>query len=189
MQRFLLAAILFTVFLTVPNASAYTLNVRLTINNTDNTVYIPDVGEQPSSGISGEYTSSSHFYLASYYGGFLNGLVAKSGQRLAVGASSDSHFLELEQNLTNSRVFLTATQGDWNAIGNRISLIETGNFLSQISPSFGFPLGGLYPVTLLLKYQNIDLAGDLSLGKGQTRLVIENKGLSGGKPVVEISKG
>jgi len=189
MQKFLLIPILLAMLLAVPSASAYTLNVRLTINNTANTVYVPGVGEQPSSGISGQYSSPPHFYLASYSGGFLNGLAAKNGQRLAVGAGSGSHFLELDQNLTNSRIFLAATQGDWNAIGNRISLIEAGNFLSQVSPSFGFSLGGLYPVTLLLKYQNIDLAGDLSLGKGQTRLVIENKGLSGGKPVVEISKG
>jgi hypothetical protein len=171
------------------SASAYTLNVRLTINDTVNSVYIPGVGEQPSSGISGEYTSPPHFYLASYSGGFLNGLAAKNGQRLAVGAGSDYHYIQLDQNLTNSRILLASTQGDWNAMDRRISLIEAGNFLSQVSPSFAFPLGGLYPVTLLLKYQSIDLAGDLSLGKGQHRLVIENKGLSGGKPVVEIRKG
>ena len=189
MQKFILISALLTIFLAAPHASAYTLNVRLTINNTDNTVYIPGVGAQSSDGISGEYTSPPHFYLASYSGGFLNGLAAKSGQRLAVGSGSDYHFLKIDQDLTNSRVFLTSTQGDWSAIDNRISLIETGKFLSQVSPSFAFPLGGLYPVTLLLKYQNIDLAGDLVLGKGQHRLVIENKGLSSGKPVVEISKG
>jgi len=181
---FLLAALLVS-----GSASAYTLNVRLNINNTANTVYIPGVGEQPSSGISGEYSSPPHFYLASYSGGFLNGLAAKNGQKLSLGSDSDSHYLEIEQNLTSSRIFLAATQGDWHAIDNRISLIEAGRFLSQISPSFAFPLGGLYPIRLLLKYPNIDIAGDLILGKGQYRLVIENKGLSGGKPVVEIRKG
>ncbi len=180
---FLLAA-----FLAVPSASAYTMDVRFTISNTGNSVYIPDVGEQ-SAGFSGEYANPTHFYLASYSGGFLNGLAAKSGQRLAVGGDSGSHFLELEQNLTGSRIYLTATQGDWHAMDGRISLIEAGSFLTQVSPSFAFPLGGLYPVRLLLKYPNIDIAGDLMLGKGQTRLVIENKGLSGGKPVVEIRKG
>ena len=169
-------------------ASAYTMDVRLTISNTGNTVYVPDVGEQ-SAGFSGEYLTPSHFYLASYSGGFLNGLAAKGGQRLAVGGGSGTHFLEIEQNLTNSRIYLASAQGDWHAIDNRISLIEAGKFLSQVSPSFAFPLGGLYPIRLLLKYQDIDLAGDLMLGKGLTRLVIENKGLSGGKPVVEIRKG
>ena len=105
-----------------------------------------------------------------------------------VGSGSGSHFIEIEQNLTNSRVFLVSTQGDWNAIDNRISLIEAGRFLSQISPSFAFPLGGLYPIRLLLKYSNIDIDGDFILGKGQHRLVIENKGVSGGKPVVQIRK-
>jgi hypothetical protein len=169
--------------------TAHTLSVRLNINNTANTVYIPGMGEQASAGISGQYSSPPHFYLASYSGGFLNGLAARNGQNLVVGSGADSHYLQIEQNLTNSRIYLTATQGDWHAIDNRIFLIETGRFLSQISPSFAFPLDGLYPIMLLLKYQNIDLAGDLSLGKGQHRLVIENKGLSGGKPVVEISKG
>ena len=184
-------AFLFAVFLAVPNASAHTLSIRLTINNTQNTAYIPGIGEVPSGSLGGtSYPSPPHFYLASYStGGFLNGLAAKNGERLAVGAGSDSHFLELEQNLTGSRIYLTATQGDWHAIDDRISLIETGKFLSQVSPSFAFPLGGLYPVRLLLKYSNIDIAGDLILGKGQSRLVIENKGLSGGKPVVEIRKG
>lgn len=188
MKLLIVLSFLLVVFLSVGNASAHTLNVRLTINNTQNTVYIPGVGEQPSSGISGQYSSPPHFYLASYSGGFLNGLAAKNGERLVVGSGSGYHFIQLEQNLTNGRIYLTATQGDWRAIDNRISLIETGKFLSQISPSFAFPLGGLYPIRLLLKYQNIDVSGDLILGKGQARLVIENKGLSSGKPVVEIRK-
>ena len=182
-------SLLLTVLLASGSASAYTLNVRLNINNTANNVYIPGVGERPSSGISGEYASPPHFFLASYSGGFQNGLAAKSGQRLSVGSDSDSHYLEIEQNLTNSRVFLTTTQGDWHAMDSRIGLIEGGKFLTQISPSLAFPLGGLYPIRLLLKYPNIDIAGDFILGKGQTRLVIENKGASGRKPVVEIRRG
>jgi hypothetical protein len=189
MKLLVAISFLLAVLLASGSASAHTLNVRLNINNTQNTVYIPGVGEQPSSGISGDYASPPHFYLASYQGGFLNGLATKSGQKLSLGSDSDSHFLEIEQNLSNSRVFLAATQGDWHAMDSRISLIETGKFLSQVSPSFAFPLGGLYPLRLLLKYPNIDIAGDLILGKGQYRLVIENKGLSGGKPVVEIRKG
>jgi hypothetical protein len=172
------------------SASARTLTAKLTINNTQNTAYIPGIGEVPSGSLgSTSYPSPPHFYLASYSGGFLNGLAARNGQSLAAGNGSDSHFLQLEQNLTNSRIYLAAAPGDWHAIDNRISLIEAGKFLSQISPSFAFPLGGLYPIRLLLKYPNIDIAGDLVLGKGQSRLIIENKGLSGGKPVVEIRKG
>jgi hypothetical protein len=154
-------------------------------------VYIPGIGEviSGSLGVENTYSNPPHFYLASYSGGFLNGLAAKSGQNLMAGSGSGFHFIEIEQNLTNSRIYLAATQGDWHAIENRIGLIEAGNFLSQISPSFAFPLGGLYPVRLLLKYQTIDLSGGFSLGKGQHRLVIENKGVSGGRPVIEIRKG
>jgi hypothetical protein len=182
---------LLAVFLSCGSASAYTLSVRLNVNNTANMVYIPGIGEITSGslGVENTYSSPPHFYLASYSGGFLNGLAAKSGQDLLAGSESGFHFIEIEQELNSSRVYLTATQGDWHAIDNRIGLIEAGNFLSQISPSFAFPLGGLYPIRLLLKYQGIDLEGGLSLSKGQHRLVIENKGVSGGKPVIEIRKG
>jgi hypothetical protein len=190
MQKSLLISLLVAFSFTLPSACAHTLIVRLNINNTQNTVYIPGMGEQASGYLGGEtsYPVISP-YLASYYGGFLNGLAAKNGESLKAGNGSGSHFIQLEQNLTNSRIFLAAAPGDWHAMDNRISLIETGKFLSQVSPSFTFPLGGLYPVRLLLKYPSIDIQGDLILGKGQTRLVIENKGLSGGKPVVEIRKG
>lgn len=189
MKKILLAAFLACAFI-LPTASAYTLSVRLNINNTQNTVYIPGIGELPSGSLgSSSYPSPPNYYLASYSGGFLNGLAAKNGQNLVVGNGSNYHFIEIEQNLTDSRIFLTATQGDWHAIDGRISLIEAGKFLSQISPSFAFPLGGLYPIRLLLKYPNIDIEGGLILGKGQHRLVIENKGISGGRPVVEFRKG
>lgn len=183
-------SLLLAILLASGSASAHTLSVRLTINNTQNMVYIPGMGERASGSLGGEtsYLVVSP-YLASYSGGFLNGLAAKNGESLKAGNGSDSHFIQLEQNLTGSRIFLAVTNGTWSAIDNRISLIETGKFLFQVSPSFAFPLGGLYPIRLLLKYTNIDIAGDLILGKGQTRLVIENKGLSGGKPVVEIRKG
>jgi len=190
-MKSLLAAFLACAFLILPNASAHTLSVRLNINNTLNTVYIPGIGEQASGnlGMQTSYSSPPHFYLASYGGGFLCGLAAKNGEGLVTGNGSDYHFIEIEQNLTGSRLFLAATQGDWHAIDSRITLIETGKFLSQISPSFAFPLGGLYPVRLLLKYPNIDIEGNLILGKGQHRVVIENKGVSGTRPVVEIRKG
>ena len=191
MRMLVLASFLLIVFLTLQSASAHTLTVRLNVNNTANSVYIPGTGERDSAsfGPGQTFVNPQHFYLASYSGGLLNGLAARNGQILSVGSGADYHYLQLEQNLTNSRIFLTSTRGDWHAMENRISLIETGKFLSQISPSFAFPLGGLYPVRLLLKYPNIDLEGDLILGKGQHRLVIENKGVSGGKPVVEIRKG
>jgi len=191
MKKFLLAAIILSAFLAVPNASAHVLSVRLNVNNTQNTVYIPGIGEQASGGLGAEtsYSSPPHYYLASYRNGFLSGLAARNGENLLAGTGSDYHFIEIEQNLTNSRIYLAATQGDWHVIGSRIGLIEAGSFLSQISPSFAFPLGGLYPIRLLLKYPNIDLEGNLILGKGQHRIVIENKGVSGGKPVVEIRRG
>jgi hypothetical protein len=190
MNKILLMAILLGAFLVIPNSSAYTLSVRLNISNTVNTIYIPGMGERDSSSLGSEtsYSSPDHFYLASYSGGFLSGLASKSGESLVFGNGESSHFLEIEQNLTGSRVFLASTQGNWHDMDSRISLIEAGTFLSQVSPSFAFSLGGLYPVMLLLKYPNMDMEGDFILGKGQHRLVIENRGLSGGKPVVRIKQ-
>jgi hypothetical protein len=189
--RIMGASFLLAIFLIAGTASAQVLSVRLNINNTQSNVYIPGVGERPAGMLGGgmALADPEHFYLASYRGGFVNGLAAKSGNYIIYGNTSGSHYLEIEQNLSGSRIFLASTQGDWHAFDDRVGLIEAGAFLTQINPAFAFSLGGLYPIRLLLKYPNIDFTGDFILGKGQHRLVIENKGISGGKPVIQISKG
>ncbi len=173
-----------------PLVSGAALSVRLNINNTLNTVYIPGEGEKDSSELGAEtvYTNPPHYYLASYLNNIMTGLAAASGISLAVGSTPTNHSIAIEQDTANSRIFLIFTTGDWRVIDNRIDLIEAGNFLAEISPSFAFGLGSLYPIKLILYYTDILIQGDMILQRGQHRLVVENEGLSGGKPVVTIKK-
>ncbi|MEM5812357.1 MAG: hypothetical protein QW286_01435 [Candidatus Aenigmatarchaeota archaeon] len=182
-------SVLAVIFL-LPQVSGYNLSVKLKINNTINTIYIPGAGEQGSGSLPTEssYTNPPHFYIASYYGDFLNGLASSTGQEISAGREGDYHFIGIRQEVNGSRIFLAVTKGNWHAMDERIPLIEAGRFLSQISPSFAFPLGGLYPIRLLLKYPNIDINGDFVIAKGIHKIVVENKGISSGKPVVEIRK-
>jgi hypothetical protein len=164
------------------------MQVRLSINNTSNTVYIPGVGETPAGSLgSATYDNPPHYYLASYSGSYLTGLVSYAGNSIAVSGNPGSHVLEVDQNVGVSTM-LVFSQGDWNSIEKVILPVESGSFMKNPSPSFGFGLGTYYPVTVLLRYTDIDITGSLDQSKGTLRLTIENMGVSGGKPVIEIRK-
>ncbi|UCD06894.1 MAG: hypothetical protein JSW41_03595 [Candidatus Aenigmatarchaeota archaeon] len=166
----------------------HTIQIRLNINNTSNTVYIPGVGEVPSGSLGTvNYTSPPHYYLASYSGGYLTGLVAADGNSLGVSNTVTYHTLEIDQD-AEEETFLVLSQGDWNNIEKEIVGVESDKFLKYPSPSFGFGLGDYYPLTVLLGYTDIDIEGSLDQSKGILRLTIENKGISGNRPVVEIRK-
>lgn len=169
-------------------AQGHTMQVRLNINNTSNTVYIPGVGEVPAGSLgSATYPNPEHYYLASYSLNFLTGLVAATGNYIGVATASGYHTLEIDQDV-GGRTFLVFSQGDWNNIENQIIPIETEKFLKYASPSFAFGLGTYYPVTVLLRYSGIDIVGNVDQSKGLLRLTIENMGVSGGRPVVEVRK-
>jgi hypothetical protein len=67
-----------------------------------------------------------------------------------------------------------------------MGLIESGEFFRRITPSFAFGLGTEYVIRLILHYPGVDIEGGLEFSKGIYRLIIENKGMSGEKPLVEI---
>lgn len=184
------AAVLAAIFLLFPSVhgQGHTMQVRLSINNTSNTVYIPGVGETPAGSLgSATYDNPPHYYLASYSGSYLTGLVSYAGNSIAVSGNPGSHVLEVDQNVGVSTM-LVFSQGDWNSIEKVILPVESGSFMKNPSPSFGFGLGTYYPVTVLLRYTDIDITGSLDQSKGTLRLTIENMGVSGGKPVIEIRK-
>ncbi|MBN2330686.1 MAG: VCBS repeat-containing protein [Candidatus Aenigmarchaeota archaeon] len=169
------------------------LYLKLVLNNTDSTVYIPGVGEQNSSTLPYQfYGSPEHYYLASYLGNALSGLVfsMRIPRGISVGrnASEGTHYIAVEQYMDDSRVFLVHTLGNWREIEGRIDMIETGRFLTNILPSFSYGLGNRYSLDLALGYADIDLQGKLMLRKGTHKIVLENNGTSGGKPVVVISR-
>ena len=172
----------------VAMAQGHTMQVRLNINNTSNTVYIPGVGEVPAGSLgSATYPSPEHYYLASYSLNFLTGLVAANGNYIGVATAPGYHTMEIGQDV-GGRTFLVFSQGDWNNIENQIIPIEAEKFLKYASPSFAFGLGTYYPVTVMLRYTDIDIVGDVDQSKGLLRLTIENMGVSGGRPVVEVRK-
>jgi len=169
--------------------SGKNFQLSLEINNTDATVYIPGVGEVASSSLDGRtYTNQTHNYLASYIGNALTGLVASVGNYLFVSNTTNTHTLKISQNLTpQNKVFLVFTRGDWSDIDNRMGLVEAGEFLFRITPTFGFGLGVLYPMKLLLNYTDIDIRGNLILRKGMHKIIIDyNETTSDNRPVLYI---
>jgi hypothetical protein len=173
-----------------PQASGegHTIQIRLSINNTSNTVYIPGVGETPSGGLGpATYEDPPHYYLASYSGSYLTGLVAAVGNSLSVSSAPGHHTLEMDQD-EGGKALLVFSQGYWDSIEKVILSVENGKFLGYPSPSFGFGLGDYYPVAVMLSYPDIDIEGTLDQSKGSLKLAIENTGVSGEKPVVRIRK-
>ncbi len=169
------------------------LYVKLVLNNTDSTVYIPGVGEVDSSTlIENVYNNPPHYYLASQLDNAVSGLVfsMRIPRVLSVGrnATAQTHYLSIDQDLESSRVFLVFTEGGWRVIETRMALIEAGRFLTNILPSFSYGLGNRYSLDLALGYMDIDLRGNMRLRKGTHKIVIENNGTSGGKPVVVIGR-
>ena len=56
----------------------------------------------------------------------------------------------------------------------------------EVSPTFGFGLGTLYPVKLILFYSELNLTGSVMFGKGSHKLIIENNGFENEKPIINI---
>ncbi|MBU0530355.1 MAG: hypothetical protein ABIH52_03530 [Candidatus Aenigmatarchaeota archaeon] len=194
LSKFLLILTTILVLLSFQSVQAQTdFQVRLTLNNTDANVYIPSsgVGETSSSllGTGTNYTTPTSFYLASYLGNILTGLVTSGGNRLFVSNTTSTHTLMISQNITPRKViFLTLTQGGWEDVDKRISLIKTGSFLSKISPTFGFGLGTLYPIKILINYTQIDIRGDIILKRGLHEFKIDyNDTTSDNRPAPFIS--
>ena len=161
-------AVLLVVFLPNIVAAQSNLVLELRINNTDHTVY----------------ESPEHSFIASYLAGLLVGLVGGSGSTLT-GSGTGYHMIGFEQAL-GEPVFLAFSQGDWQAIDERMGDIERGEFLDYVSPSFAFGLGTWHPLKVALSYTGIDIEGGLAVSKGIYKLVIENKGQSGGRPLVNV---
>jgi hypothetical protein len=190
-----IVCILAVLVIALPAVSAQnTIEYKLNINNTDHYVYVPGeaVIDTSSGPATNSYSNPPHFYIASYLLGsstLLSGLVASQGQNLYYESGSGYHTIGIQQDLQNSRVLLTFTQGEWQDIERVIPLVETGKFLMELSPAFGFPsTGALYPVTIMLRYPGIDLTGDLTTGKGSMSLAIENRGVVDGNLTINIEK-
>ena len=168
------------------SGQGHTTQVKLNINNTVNTIYIPGQGEISAGSLGfATFNNPDHFYLASYSGGYLTGLVAADGDLLEVSNTGTYHSLKIDQ-ASEGKTLLIFSQGDWSNVQKEIEGFENGKFLKYPMPSFGFGLGGYYPLDVMLSYNDIDIDGTLGQSKGNIKIRIENKGVTDNKPVVEI---
>jgi hypothetical protein len=170
MQRMLLIALVAAALLSMQGmASAQSsLVLELRINDTGHSIY----------------NSTEHSFIASYLAGLLVGLAGGSGSQYSQGGTG-YHIIGFGQAL-GEPVCLAFIQGDWQAIDRRMGDIESGRFMDYVSPSFAFGLGSYHPLKVALRYTGIDIEGSLAISKGIYKLVIENRGQSGGRPLVNV---
>lgn len=166
-----------SLFLVRGQTSHHTFQVNLTINNTVNQVYIPGIGIVSSGGItSSTFTEPDHFYLTSYLNNNMKSLIFSQQNPISMSVKDNDshHFFSVDQNLSNSQVFLVFTKGSNDNIQNRMELIESGKFMKEISPSFSYGLGTLNPINLVIDYSDIDIYGNLTLRKGVHEITLES---------------
>ena len=164
-----------TVGITLNTLQVHTLNLKLTINSTANTVYIPDTGEKSFSQLSTQTFTPATYYIASYGGGTVQALVysQKVPVSLKTQRTDSSHTLTLNQQLSGSQALILFTKGDYNTVESKIGSIST--LLSRSSPAFGQPAPAEKTgITVLLNYSAIDIQGNLILHRGVNRLVIQS---------------
>lgn len=171
------------------SAQAQTLNVKLTVNNVANDVYIPGTGEIASGSLGSgtSYPAPDHFYIASYLNNLMYALAGASGSSLYASNDMGTHTIQLNQDLQGSRVNLGFTKGDYNNIEMIIDILEDGTFWLEIAPSLSFGVGYLNPVKVLLAYQDINITGNMFLHSGMRKITVSNEGYMNGKPIVRIS--
>jgi len=172
-----------------PKVVPKNFTVGLKINSTNNMVYVPGAGAKPVTQFGTRWSSPPHWYMASYLNGVLYGLVHASGkpEYIELTQGSSSHTMSLN-NGNSGKTFLVFTKGDWKNIEEKIGLIEAGEFLSKISPSFAYGLGLYHPVKTIVEPEGMDILNELILNPGTHEISIEYPHSVGGKPAIYINR-
>ncbi len=168
-----------------------TFQVKLVLNNTGATIYVPGAGETTFSGLTpATYTSPPHFYLCSSEDGIMVSNVFSYDNPVSIYTekTGSTYTLAASMNLTNSRAFLVFTGGDWRRVDNRIGDIERGEFLLDPLPSFSYGSGISHVLKVRLGMTGINLTNNAVLDRGFHRMVVENEGKSGGMDTVSLKK-
>jgi parallel beta-helix repeat protein len=171
-----------------------TLQVKLVLNSTSDSVYVPYSGgiEIPFSSIATQsYPGPAHYYLASYQSGVLKALVSSDGSPLSIFTEKGSaeYGMGIEQRFSNSMVLLVFSRGDWRTIENRMTLVENGEFTGYPEPTFGFGLGNRFPLKVALQYGYVDLNKSSVIYRGLNNLIIEKISSNGNRVVLQIGRG
>ncbi|MFH1294405.1 MAG: helix-turn-helix domain-containing protein [Candidatus Aenigmatarchaeota archaeon] len=162
----------------------HTMQIMLTINGTGNNVYVPGTGVLNAGSLGSLSVTPNDYYLVSYAGGAMRGLVFfyQTPTSLVASNTSTNHTLTMNSVMKNSNTFLVFSKGDWNNVNNLIGIIESGTFLLRHSPSFAYGLGTKSVVSIMLKYGNIDVLGETIFGRGDRTINLVNQN-AGGKAV------
>ena len=177
----------------LPFAQAYSVQYRLKIANTENTVYIPGNGTTSSKDWSSEYffASAPHKYIASYNNtNILNALVSAYGQThsLMVDGDGNEHSIGLNMSIYSSKALLVFTSGDWKNIEDDIQNVEKGHFFEFIQPSFSYGNGLYLPVKIILNLTKFDITGNETFRLGSFSLIATNKGITANRTVIDVKR-
>lgn len=188
-MKYILVFLSVTILVSASSVSALSLQVRLNLDNTQNTVYIPGSGEVASASLTDQtYSSPPHHYLASYLNGILYSLVSSSETPISIATDAESanHSLIVSQNMSHSNVFLVFSRGGWREVESRISSVEGRGFLHETAPSFGFGTGLKSTIQLLLSYSSFNIQNDRIFQQGKHRLVLNYVNYTNNRPDIEI---
>lgn len=187
-MKYHLTILIIIFILSSPDVYSLSLQLKLTLDNTENFVYIPGEGEVASNTLGNKtFQNPKYYYLASYLNNILYALVffTETPLSLSVENTSINHTLILSQEIENSNIFLVFTQGDWKSIENKISYIEAGEFLDISSPTFGFGFGIYRTILFLLNYPEFDIQQNRIIQTGKRRVIIDYVNYTD-KPVINI---
>ena len=169
------------------------MQIKLVLNSTGAKIYIPSsgVGEKTFSTLTPSvYMTPNDFYMASYISNVLSAIVSISESSISTFTEKDAstYALGLNNGFSNSGVLLALTKGNWINIDKRMQLIESQEFLSQISPTFAFGLGNAHPLKIVIEYSNLDINRTQKIGRGYNRIIVEKKGTYQNKAVIDIRR-
>ncbi len=173
-------------------AASHNLTIYLILNNTADMVYVSPAGAPVSAGSLGSgttYSHPTHSYIASYSSSnLLSALIALDSTYIKASTQGTNHMLEMNQNITDYYI-ITFTNGDWRKIDDMISIIETGDFMQEISPSFAYGLGLKYPIKMVLNCSGIDVQSNLILNPGTHEILLDYNQTdpTTNRPVMSIS--
>ena len=94
--------------------------------------------------------------------------------------------MTISQSVENSKTYIVFTRGSYHNINNMIRSVESGTFINNIKPTFGYSLGYKLPIKLYVGYEGLNLTGNMILQQGEHRLIAENLGAVSGKEVIRI---
>jgi hypothetical protein len=168
---------------------ANSLGIKLTVPSTTHQVYVPGVGASNVGQLSpNTWTNPTHYYISSWLVDNLYGLAHAYQNFVSIGfnKTSDNHTLILSQNISNSQTFLVFSKGSWEKMDRGMALIESGEFMNKITPTFGFGLGTVYSIKMLLPYTDLDMGSTLRINpsSGTQKVLFKYNHTLNQKPVI-----